>query len=319
LNQQQWLTIAIGLVATTTVSAVTATESTSATMTSENGSNHTSLIAAKKKKKKNNRPKIKIQRKSQPTTQITPAPTQPEVIQTSAPPPAVPTPTPVTPPPSVTPIAPPPVTAAPATEPELTVDVSGERKLDLPKSSPIYTIDRQEIDRKGAKNVADALKNLPGFAINNAGYGADFHTGTYYRGASTSQFIILLNGRPIGTNINIYHGTTDLNSIPVDSIERIELSSGASNIIYGSESFGGVVNIISKTYQGTPETNVSAEVGSYGRQDYRASYTGGDRQLNYRIGAEKYHLDSNYSVPVGAANRDPVTGLLTNADTDTTT
>ena len=79
----------------------------------------------------------------------------------------------------------------------------------------------------------------------------------------------MLNGRPIGTNINTYHGATDLNSIPVDAIDRIELSSGASNIIYGSEAFGGVVNIITKAYRGTPETNVSAELGSYGSKIIR--------------------------------------------------
>ncbi len=262
------------------------------------------LIAARKKK----RPKFKVKREFQPTVKTITAPTQPEYTQISTPPapPTPPKPSPQT------------VTPVPTIEPELTVDVTGERKLDLPKSAPIYTIDRQQIDRQGAKNVADALKNLPGFAINDVGYGADIHTGTYYRGASTNQFIILLNGRPIGTNINTYHGATDLNSIPIDAIDRIELSSGASNIIYGSEAFGGVVNIITKAYKGTPETNISAELGSYGRQDYRASYIGGDRQLNYRIGVEKYRIDNNYSVPVGAANRDPVTGKLTNADTDTT-
>ncbi|WP_309735231.1 TonB-dependent receptor [Chamaesiphon sp. OTE_75_metabat_556] len=205
-----------------------------------------------------------------------------------------------------------------AAEPELTIDITGERRIELPKSAPIYTIERQQIDRQGAKNAADALNNLPGFAINDVGYGADIHTGTYYRGASTNQFIILLNGRSIGTNVSTYHGATDLNSIPVDAIDRIELSSGASNIIYGSEAFGGVVNIITKTYKGKPETNVSAELGSYGRQDYRASYTGGSRQLNYRIGVEKYKIDNNYSVPVGAANRDATTGKLINADTDRT-
>lgn len=262
------------------------------------------LIAARKKK----RPKFKVKRKSQPTAKTITAPTQPESTQIRTPP---------APPTSQIP-SPQTVTPVPTIEPELTVDVTGSRKLDLPQSAPIYTIDRQQIDRQGAKNVADALKNLPGFAINDVGYGADIHTGTYYRGASTNQFIILLNGRPIGTNINTYHGATDLNSIPVDAIDRIELSSGASNIIYGSEAFGGVVNIITKAYKGTPETNVSAELGSYGRQDYRASYIGGDRQLNYRIGVEKYRIDNNYSVPVGAANRDPVTGKLTNADTDTT-
>ena len=206
----------------------------------------------------------------------------------------------------------------PPPEPELTIDLTGERRLDLPKSSPIYTIDSKQIQQQGAKSVAEVLKNLPGFAINDAGYGADIHTGTYYRGVSINQSIILLNGRPIGTNINIYHGTTDLNSIPVEAIERIELSSGASNIIYGSEAFGGVLNIITKVYNGTQQTNVAAELGSYGQSDYRASYVGGDNKINYRVGIENYRIDNNYSVPIGAANRDPVTGKLTNADTEVT-
>jgi vitamin B12 transporter len=207
---------------------------------------------------------------------------------------------------------------APPPEPELTIDLTGERRIDLPKSAPIYTIDRQQIERQGSKSAAEILKNLPGFAINDTGFGADIHTGTYYRGASINQSIILLDGRPIGSNISTYHGATDLNSIPVEAIERIELSSGASNIIYGSEAFGGVVNIITKNYDGTPKTNVSAEVGSIGRSNYRASYVGGSSQLNYRIGVEKFQIDNNYSVPIGAANRDPVTGKLTNADSDVT-
>jgi vitamin B12 transporter len=205
-----------------------------------------------------------------------------------------------------------------ATEPELTIDITGVRRNEIPQSTPKYTIDRVQIEQQGAKNVADALKNLPGFAINDAGFGADIHTGTYYRGAPTNRFIILLNGRSIGTNISTYHGATDLNSIPVDIIDRIELSSGASNIMYGSEAFGGVVNIITKSFDGKPQTNIGAELGSYGRSNYRASYSGGDRQSNYRVGVEKYHIDNDYVTPVGAANRDPVTGKLFNADTDTT-
>ena len=175
------------------------------------------LIAARKKKS----PKSKVKRRSQPTAKSGASPNRTESTQTisrpAAPTPAVLTPVPI--------VAPPALTAPIAAEPELTIDVTGERRIDLPKSSPIYTIDRQQINRQGSKNAADALKNLPGFAINDVGYGADIHTGTYYRGASTNQFIILLNGRPINTNINTYHGATDLNSIPVDAIDRIELSS----------------------------------------------------------------------------------------------
>ncbi len=201
---------------------------------------------------------------------------------------------------------------------DLVIESVGKRRPKLPQSAPTYQIDRVEIERQGAKNVADALRNLPGFAINDAGFGADIHTGTYYRGASINQVIILLNGRPINANISTYHGNTDLNSIPADSIDRIELFSGAGSILYGSEAFGGAVNIISKTYQGKPQTNLAAEIGSWGRANYRASQTGGNDQLNYRVGVEKYRIDNNYNVPVGSANRDPATGKLFNADSDTT-
>jgi vitamin B12 transporter len=203
-------------------------------------------------------------------------------------------------------------------ESDLTIEVVGERSLELPKSAPIYRIEQKEIQRQGAKNVAEVLRSLPGFAVNDAGFGADIHTGTYYRGVSSNQFIILLNGRPISTNISTYHGNTDLNSIPADSIEQIELFSGASSILYGSEAFGGVVNIKTQTYPGKPETNLAVEFGSVGRSNYRGSYAGGNDKLNYRFGVEKYRIDNDYQVPVGAANRDPATGKLFNADTDTT-
>jgi vitamin B12 transporter len=203
-------------------------------------------------------------------------------------------------------------------KPDLTIEVPGQRSLELPKSSPTYRINQAEIQSQGSKNVAEVLRNLPGFAVNDAGFGADIHTGTYYRGTSINQFIILLNGRPIGANISTYHGNTDLNSIGVDTIDRVELFSGASSILYGSEAFGGVVNIITKTYQGKPETNLTAEFGSVGRSNYRASHAGGDDKLSYRFGIEKYRIGNNYAVPVGAANRDPATGQLFNADTDTT-
>jgi vitamin B12 transporter len=198
------------------------------------------------------------------------------------------------------------------------IEVTGQRRQELPKSAPTYQIDQADIQRQGSKNVADILRGLPGFGVNDAGYAADIHTGTYYRGTNSNQFIILVNGRPIGTNISTYHGNTDLNSIPVDAIERVELFSGASSVLYGSEGFGGVVNIITKTYQGKPETNLAVEFGSFGRSNYRASYANGNRDLNYRFGIEKYRIDNDYPVPVGAANRDPATGKLFNADTDTT-
>lgn len=196
---------------------------------------------------------------------------------------------------------------------DIKVKVTAEREPFSQTSSPEYVIDQEQIQKQGSNNLAEVLRNLPGFAINNAGFGADIHTGTYYRGSSINQSVFLLNGRPINTNINTYHGTTDLNSIPVESIEKVELSSGTSSTLYGSEAFGGVVNIITKQGSEIPKFNGLAEYGSYNQENYRASYGGSFGNLKYNFGLEQYETDNDYRVPRGAANRGP-DGRLFNGD-----
>ena len=199
---------------------------------------------------------------------------------------------------------------------EIEITVTGEREILPETSTPVYTITEEEIQKQGATSVSEVLRGLPGFAINDVGFGADIHTGTYYRGASINQSVFLLNGRPIGSNINTYHGATDLNSIPVESIERVELSSGTSSTLYGSEAFGGVVNIITKQGQELPRFNAGVEYGSYEQLNYRASYGGSTGSVRFNFGYEQNEADNRYRVPLGAANRDSE-GRLFNGDTAT--
>ncbi|MUG97926.1 TonB-dependent receptor [Scytonema sp. UIC 10036] len=202
-------------------------------------------------------------------------------------------------------------------EADIIIDVTGKDDS-LPQSTPTYVIPKEEIQKQGATSVADVLKKLPGFAINDAGYGADIHTGTYYRGASINQSVFLINGRPINNNVNTYHGTTDLNSIPVESIERVELYSGAASTLYGSSAFGGVVNIITKQGDIVPRLNAAAEFGSLNLNNQQFSYAASINSLRYNFSFERFFVDNRYRVPLGAANRDSQ-GYLFNADTSTST
>ncbi len=199
-------------------------------------------------------------------------------------------------------------------EEEIEITVTGERDTLPETSSPEYTITEEEIQQQGADSAAEVLRGLPGFAVNDVGFGADIHTGTYYRGHSINQSVFLINGRPIGSNINTYHGATDLNSIPVEAIERVELSSGTSSTLYGSEAFGGVVNIVTKKGQEAPRLNLGAQYGSFEQLNYRASYSGSAGSLRYNFGYEQNEAENRYRVPVGAANRDSE-GRLFNGDT----
>lgn len=199
---------------------------------------------------------------------------------------------------------------------EILLDVEGARDPFTPTSSPVYEITEEEIEEQNPNSLAEILRGLPGFAINDVGFGADIHTGTFFRGQSINQSVYLLNGRPINTNINTYHGATDLNSIPVDAIESVELSSGTSSTLYGSEAFGGVVNVITKKGNQIPRFNGLAEFGSYDQSNYRGSYGGTFGSLKLNVGYEEYSAENRYRVPVGAANRD-ADGFLFNGDTAT--
>lgn len=196
---------------------------------------------------------------------------------------------------------------------DIEITVTGEKETFPETSSPVYTIKEEEIQKQGNTSVSEVLRNLPGFAINNTGLGADIHTGSYYRGASITQSVFLINGRPINTNINTYHGTTDLNSLPVGAIEKVELSSGTSSTLYGSEAIGGVVNIVTKQGQQIPRFDAGIQYGSYEQLNYKASYSGATESLRYSFGFEQNQANNDYRVPVGAANRES-SGRLFNGD-----
>ncbi len=199
--------------------------------------------------------------------------------------------------------------------PEEELIITGKKK-DKPTATPVYKVNQEQIKNQGSRSVSEVLRNQPGFAVNDTGFAADIHTGGSYRGASINQSVYLLNGRSIGTNNNTYHGNIDLNSIPTSTIDRIELSSGSASTLYGSEAFGGVVNIITKPGSQTPKFTLGVTLGSFGQQNYRIGYVGSSKGLDYAFRYEQGRADNNYDVPVGAANRGP-NGKLFNADTAT--
>jgi vitamin B12 transporter len=208
-----------------------------------------------------------------------------------------------------------PIAQQPTPEPEEEIVITGKKEAKT--ATPKYTVKKADIEQRGARSASEVLKSQPGFAINDTGFGADIHTGTSYRGHSLNQSTFLLNGRPIGSNVNTYHGNTDLNTIPTESIDRIELSSGSSATLYGSESFGGVVNIITKSGSKVPKTDASLQFGSYGQSNYRGSSQGGLGNLDYVFSYENFKADNDYAVPLGAANRG-TDGRLFNSDVKTT-
>lgn len=197
---------------------------------------------------------------------------------------------------------------------EIEIEVTGKKSPFIPTSAPAYIVPKEEIQKQNPSTAAELLRSLPGFAINDYGFGADIHTGTFLRGFSINQSTFQINGRSFGSNVSTYHGGTDLNSIPVDAIERVELTGGTSATLYGSEAFGGVINLITKKDPQPLKATTNVELGSYGYQRYRVGYGGTLDGVNFRLGYERFSTDNNYPVPIGAANRNPADGRLFNGD-----
>lgn len=102
----------------------------------------------------------------------------------------------------------------------------------------------EDLQRKPVQNLKDVLKEVPGVQLTNEG---DNRKGVSIRGLDSSYTLILVDGKRVNSRNAVFrHNDFDLNWIPVDSIERIEVVRGPMSSLYGSDALGGVVNIITK-------------------------------------------------------------------------
>lgn len=111
------------------------------------------------------------------------------------------------------------------------------------KSMTVIT--SEEIVRNGASNLADALKLIPEIDIRDwTGTGKTTTIDIRGQGeTAASNILVTIDGAPISP-VDI--SGNDLNTIPVEKIDRIEVRYGAGGVLYGDRAVGGVVNIITK-------------------------------------------------------------------------
>lgn len=109
-----------------------------------------------------------------------------------------------------------------------------KRDVDIPAATEIY--DQEKIEKLGANNVMEVVKNIPGFSLTASPTG---NTYIGFRGIAKDNVAILVNGIPLNQD-----GNYDLESISADIIDRIEVVKGGATVLYGSNASAGVINII---------------------------------------------------------------------------
>ncbi len=129
----------------------------------------------------------------------------------------------------------------------------------------VSVITREDIERRQVQSVQDLLRGETGISVaNNGGFGKI--SSMFVRGAEADQVLVLVNGIRVGSATA---GTTRIEYLPVDQIERIEIVRGPRSSLYGADAIGGVIQIFTRETQGP---TVSVGAGSHDTQTASGSF-----------------------------------------------
>ena len=157
------------------------------------------------------------------------------------------------------------------------VTATRTEKHDLDIAAETQVITRQKIENIGATNVQQLLQTVPGLVYQSKGPGGaslgSMTSKVSMRGVESGT-LVLINGTPIN-----YRGLYNLEDIPVDAIEQIEIVKGGGSVLYGSEATGGVINIITKK---SMSNSIKTGFGNNGRQNHGFTTQAGKLGIMYK-------------------------------------
>lgn len=150
-------------------------------------------------------------------------------------------------------------------------------------TNKVTVVTSKEIEEKNYQTVTEVLKDIP--SVNVIGDPRNPVIDMRGQGSKASSNVqVMIDG--ISANyLDNGHMKTPINTIPVDSIEKIEVIPGGGAILYGSGTRGGIINIITKSGVGYNGGTVGAEYTSFG---------GKKGEVNYGTTFGKFGANINY-------------------------
>jgi outer membrane receptor protein involved in Fe transport len=133
--------------------------------------------------------------------------------------------------------------------------VVGEAPRDLPVST-VTTLDFTRIERSKPLDLAEAVSRAPGVFVT---FGNKSEYTLKLRGMDSRRIALLLDGIPV---YEPYFSTFDLKTVAASGVETIQVTKGPSSVLYGSNTLGGIVNVITRRPQGRPELNLQLSCGN---------------------------------------------------------
>ena len=167
------------------------------------------------------------------------------------------------------------------------------KKGNVDLATTVSVVSSEDIERQGAQNVAEALDQVPGIDIQ---MGSKGHASLKLRGFDQQDVKVLIDGVPAH---EAYFGSLDLDQIPVDAIATIEVTKGASSVLYGSNTMGGVINIITKKGGEKPVTSFVTSFGENSTHNFSANHGASVGRFNYWLtysyrGTDGFELSDDF-------------------------
>ena len=171
----------------------------------------------------------------------------------------------------------------------ITASKREQKVTDAP--SAIYVITDKQIRERGYRWLSDALKDTPGFDIQNM-YG-QFPTLFHQRGivGNNQRTLFYIDGLPdMGiSEQSVRAGNTEY---PLHNVKRIEILAGPAAALHGSGAFSGTINIITKDGKGNPGNSIDVTYGTWESNFRNPSY-----MTNFSVrGSGKQDESFQYSV-----------------------
>lgn len=143
---------------------------------------------------------------------------------------------------------------APSADSTIVVTGSRIRRPDFETASPIFSVGAQDVQQSGTTNLTDFLTGYPALVGSSTsrdnsgdrgGIGATGLNLLNLRNLGEQRTLVLVDGR---RHVASLPGTQaiDINTIPTDLIERVDVLTGGTSAVYGSDGVTGVVNFILK-------------------------------------------------------------------------
>ena len=193
----------------------------------------------------------------------------------------------------------------------ITASKFAEKLSDAP--SVMTVVSKDELERFGGMTLSQILNRVAGLNI-SSGFFQDRSTiaveGDQTR-VDSGHILFLINGRPVREVMEGGVSSDLLESFPVRILERIEVIKGPGSVLYGSDAFSGVVNLITKKAVGT-SLDVSSAGGPGGAEANSAELSYDRAGVNV-VAAGQYHQMPIWDTKVGFLASPATPGSIQNA------